>query len=299
MGYLAQRKKQMRTDFIFKIMLFVLGLFSLIAFGNNTLAQFLNEWRFQYYLILSIMLLYALVGRFWIYAFLSLLLLIINFLVISSSVSLFMPNEKTTETVPFKIIYQKEPSVLLDTFEEATTKKADVIAILNPVADDINPVDLLPDSYHLVGGENSGSLTVSSEVPLKAGRILLGTGNNAVFVTVKIDDRPYTILSVDLKPVADDKIPEVLGYIENFVAAQDDPVIIIGDFATPAWTPVMGTFLNNTGLKIKNELISSFSNFFLPPTFYVIGYKNLYFENLRQLPQRDNPHASLQIKLKI
>ena len=46
MGYLAQRKKHIRTDFILKSLIVLLGLFSLIAFAENAPGQFFNQWRF-------------------------------------------------------------------------------------------------------------------------------------------------------------------------------------------------------------------------------------------------------------
>ena len=70
MGYLAQRKKKhIRTDFILKSLIVLLGLFSLIAFAENAPGQFFNQWRFQFYLLSLAVTLYALASRFFLYSF--------------------------------------------------------------------------------------------------------------------------------------------------------------------------------------------------------------------------------------
>ena len=51
MGYLAQRKKYMRTNFVLKSLLLLLTVFSVAAFGDNALGYFCNNWRFQFYLL--------------------------------------------------------------------------------------------------------------------------------------------------------------------------------------------------------------------------------------------------------
>ena len=53
MGYLAQRKKHLRTDFILKSLLVLLAFFSAAAFAGNAFGQFLNQWRFQFYLLVG------------------------------------------------------------------------------------------------------------------------------------------------------------------------------------------------------------------------------------------------------
>ena len=84
MGYLAQRKKHLRTDFILKSLLVLLAFFSAAAFAGNTFGQFLNQWRFQFYLLSLLVMFYALFNRFFLYSFLALLLLLLNFFVVSS-----------------------------------------------------------------------------------------------------------------------------------------------------------------------------------------------------------------------
>ena len=77
MGYLAQRKKHLRTDFILKSLLVLLAFFSAAAFAGNTFGQFLNQWRFQFYLLSLLVMFYALFNRFFLYSFLALLLLLL------------------------------------------------------------------------------------------------------------------------------------------------------------------------------------------------------------------------------
>ena len=94
MGYLAQRKKHLRTDFILKSLLVLLAFFSAAAFAGNAFGQFLNQWRFQFYLLSLLVMFYALFNRFFLYSFLALLLLLLNFFVVSSSVPVLFSGGK-------------------------------------------------------------------------------------------------------------------------------------------------------------------------------------------------------------
>lgn len=44
---------------------------------------------------------------------------------------------------------------------------------------------------------------------------------------------------------------KALGYVNAFVAAEDDPVIIFGDFGMTAWSPAFGRFLASNRLEVK------------------------------------------------
>ena len=68
-----------------KSLLVLLAFFSVAAFAGNAFGQFLNQWRFQFYLLSLLVMFYALFNRFFLYSFLALLLLLLNFFVVSSS----------------------------------------------------------------------------------------------------------------------------------------------------------------------------------------------------------------------
>lgn len=140
---------------------------------------------------------------------------------------------------------------------------------------------------------------VSSRPPRSAGRIGLGGGRSAAFVSLEIGGRGYVFLSFDLSGMSRRNKEKALGYVNAFVAAEDDPVIIFGDFGMTAWSPAFGRFLASNRLEVKNDLFSRFANLLMPPTQYVVGYRNLEFAGSRHLPRLGNRSAPSLIRLKI
>ena len=298
MGYLAQRKKHIRTDFILKSLIVLLGLFSLIAFAENAPGQFFNQWRFQFYLLSLAVTLYALASHFFLYSFLALLLMLLNFFVVSSSVPVLFSGGSLPKTAPLSFVYQRQTSSLLDIFETAAGRRAAVLAVVNPLLGGSKAAELMPKDYHLAGNVENGSFMVTSEKPLGAGRINLGGHNTAAFAAIEIKGRKYVFLSLDLSRQTPAEREQALGYVNNFVASQDDPVIIFGDFGIPAWAPAFGRFLDSSGLEVKNDLFSLLRNVIFPPTWYITGYRNLEFDGSRRLPRRDNRFAPVLFRLK-
>ena len=299
MGYLAQRKKHLRTDFILKSLLVLLAFFSVAAFAGNAFGQFLNQWRFQFYLLSLLVMFYALFNRFFLYSFLALLLLLLNFFVVSSSVPVLFSGGEGKGKTAFGMIYQPRPSSLLDIFETADRRRADLLAVIDPVLNGVSLSGLVPAGYHLADNDEGKSFMVSSRPPRSAGRIGLGGGRSAAFVSLEIGGRGYVFLSFDLSGMSRRNKEKALGYVNAFVAAEDDPVIIFGDFGMTAWSPAFGRFLASNRLEVKNDLFSRFAHLLMPPTQYVVGYRNLEFAGSRRLPRLGNRSAPSLIRLKI
>ena len=117
-----------------------------------------------------------------------------------------------------------------------------MLAVVNPLLGGSKAAELMPKDYHLAGNVENGSFMVTSEKPLGAGRINLGGHNTAAFAAIEIKGRKYVFLSLDLSRQTPAEREQALGYVNNFVASQDDPVIIFGDFGIPAWAPAFGRF---------------------------------------------------------
>ncbi len=298
MGYLAQRKKHIRTDFALKSLLFLLAVFSIVAFAGNTFCQFLNQWRFQFYLLSLLIMVYALSNRFFLYAFLGGLLFLLNFFVVSSSASVFLSGSGG-EGRAFRLLYQREPQSLFETLKSTSEKKADLLAVINPPkSDTVLPV-LTPPGYYLASDNKNDSFMVSAVRPQTAGRIDLGGSNKAAFIRLRIENKDYVFLSLDLSAFDRSEKEKALEYINAFVAAEDDPVIIFGNFGMTAWSPAFSRFLSDNGLEVKNSLFSLLTNIILPPTDYVVGYRNLQVDGCRKLDRKENNFAPLLFKLKI
>lgn len=299
MGYLAQRKKHLRTDFILKSLLVLLTLFSVAAFSCGAFGWFVNQWRFQFYLLSLWVMIYALMNRFYLYSFLGLLILLLNFFVVSSAAPVLFSGGEAKEGQSFTVIYQKEPSALADVLAITAKKHADLLALINPAVDNISLSSLLPKGYYAASNGKGGSFAVSSLSPGKAGRINLGGANSAAFVNLAISGRNYVFISFDLSAQTRSEKEKALDYISSFVAAEDDPVIIFGNFGMTAWSPAFGKFLAENRMEVKNDLFSQFLNLITPPTDYIVGYRNLEFVGSCRLPRGDNRYAPLMFRLKI
>ncbi len=298
MGYLAQRKKHIRTDFALKSLLFLLAVFSIAAFAGNTFCQFLNQWRFQFYLLSLLIMFYALLNRFFLYAFLGGLLFLLNFFVVSSSAPIFLFGSGGEGRV-FRLLYQREPQSISEILGTAVGKKADLLAIINPQKSNIVLSALLPPGYYLASDSKNDSFMVSAIRPETAGRINLGGSNNAAFIRLRIENKDYVFLSIDLSVSSRVEKEKALEYINTFVATEDDPVIIFGNFGMTAWSPAFSRFLNGNGLEVKNSLFSLLTNIILPPTDYIVGYHNLQVNGCQMLDSKDNRIVPLLFKLKI
>ena len=88
MGYLSNKKHKARVNSSLKILTILFAFFTFIGFGENFLSQAIGDYRWQMYLILVAMFIYTFLHRYYIYMSFSLILVIINFFAISSSVAL-------------------------------------------------------------------------------------------------------------------------------------------------------------------------------------------------------------------
>lgn len=82
---------------------------------------------------------------------------------------------------------------------------------------------------------------------------------------------------------------------------QDDPVIVVGDFGEPSWSPEMKDFLSATQLKVKNRMILKSRrhrfNPFAVPQFYVLAFDNVGIISLdvERKPERKSPEVNVTL----
>lgn len=297
MGYWTQKKKYNRRRITIGILLIILTFFSLSSF----IFDGLNEWRFQFYLLSFITMIYAAFNRFFIYSFIAAILLLINFFVISSCTSIFLTSKdyKQEKERIISLIFQNETKDFLEIFEQTVNHKAKLLAVVNPKNNDINPSGLIPTNYFLSAGEQGGSFIVSKSMPISAGKLILSKDNSIIFARLKIEEKDYIFLSLDLSKLNKKQQKAALKHISSFILSEDDPIIIFGNFGMTAWNSLFIKFLTESGLKVKNNLLSLLPNLFLPPTNYVIGYKNMEFIDLKRLPKKENSYAPMLFELKV
>ena len=104
------------------------------------------------------------------------------------------------------------------------------------------------------------------------------------------------VLNIDFSNLKQEEVQTVYKNLEEFVLAQNLPLVIVGDFGMPTWMPAVKNFMINTGLEVKNRVIlsdgSQWFNPFTIPSINILGYKALglkHFERLEQSPSGSYP----------
>lgn len=123
----------------------------------------------------------------------------------------------------------------------------------------------------------------------RKGKIALSPKTGALFRTFEIHDRIFTLVNLDFAEVNSAELKTVFTNLTKFVLNQDEPVIIIGDFGIPSWSPLFRDFMIETGLQVKNYMVysdgeKSFS-FFNVPTVNVLGFDNIGIRSFDFLPE--------------
>ncbi len=298
MRYIEQKMKRKRVNFTLKLILIFLSVFSLYAFSGSLYGQNLNEWRFQFYLLSLWGILYSINYRFFWYSFLFLILWLLNFFVVSSSVSVIFSDtgNKRFETITLRL--QNAPKTWLEVIEAA--ENSDILAVINPEIKEERKIKIPEKLFLSEGNDESNSSFVITDYPQQmAGKINFDLRNSGVFAKIKIKDKEYMTIMFDWSDLGRKQINKAFEILNKFVSAQDNPIIIMGNFGTVAWNKKFSEFLSANGLKVKNPIMSSCKNLLLPTTEYVVGYPNLEFDE-DSFIQMENSHNDIwQSRLKI
>lgn len=145
--------------------------------------------------------------------------------------------------------------------------------------------------------EADGSALVngSGMVVLRSGRINIVPGNQAYYVSIDKNLHIFTIVSLDFAKLSVADRVLAMRHLTEFVHIQDDPVIVIGNFGMPAWSPVFKSFLQATGLHVKNRTLLSDTRhpftLFTVPSYYVLAFKNVGIVDLEMLELPDENYT--------
>lgn len=296
MRYIEQKMKLARVKFSLKTILIFLSVFSLWAFGEGSLGQYLNEWRFQFYLLGFWGIFYALNYRFFLYSFLFFVIWLLNFFVLSSSGPIFFSASVNPANEKITISLQTEPRTWLEIYE--ATEDTDILAVLNPEIKEERKIKI-PENLFLSEGNGNGSFVMSDCPQQAAGKINFGKNNSGVFVKTKIKDKEYMSIMLDWSDLSRKQKDKAFVTLNKFVAAQDCPIIILGNFGTVAWNKKFAEFLSANGLEIKNPIMTFVKNLFLPTAEYVVGYHNLEFDGGDFIKNENGHNPIWQCRLKI
>lgn len=128
------------------------------------------------------------------------------------------------------------------------------------------------------------------------GHIQLTPNLGAVFATVSIKDNIFTIVQVDFAKLELAEEELLFKNLADYVLAQDEPVIIFGNFGVPSWSQYFKEFLHQTSLEVKNRIIledlqHDFSLFNIP-SVNLVAYNNVGLAGIETVAAaKDKPAA--------
>lgn len=148
------------------------------------------------------------------------------------------------------------------------------------------------------GSQNYENIFSPEDVLLRRqGKLQLSPHISASFMSFEKFDRVFTIINVDFSEADYSEQKIAFNNLARFVENQDDPVVIVGDFGIPSWSPLFREFLIKTDLHVKNRILyTDGKRYFAPfivPTINVLGFDNIGIRRLKFIPE----DQSFDIKL--
>lgn len=295
MGYLSHKKKEERIDVFLNVALIATTLYSFFTLFDAGCAiwEHLCRWHFQYYLLMQALFLYALCQKRWGRSGLFALLILINFVSLSSTSNLFT-NISSDSNSELNIIYQNHSEEANSIIKQAYANDGEILALNT----DKELAPTYDDNYRLYH-EDAGmgpSLILSDIPPEQAGKVSFAPNRQASYIAITKNNQKMMVLNIDFSNLKKEEVQTVYKNLEEFVLAQNLPLVIVGDFGMPTWMPAVKNFMINTGLEVKNRVILSdgrqWFNPFTIPSINVLGYKALglkHFVRLDQSPSGSYP----------
>lgn len=276
MGYLANKKHLAFVTASLRTFLFLSAIITLFAFGKNNYGQFMNEYRWQLYLLLTIAFLYTLVKKMPILCLSFFILGSINFFCITSSINLFnfQPRQNT-----INILFENRGHNPLKVIDRITKTTPDIIAVTNSDLTDFDISDMLSENYTLLPAQNNENNFMLSKLKVeKSGRINLDKSHQAPFMCIEHEQDLITFIAVDFSDFSYKEIASALKKLSSFISDQDNPVVIFGNFNNVSWSYPLSSFVAKNGLVVKNSMFDNFRNLITPAHHYILGFEEGNFQ---------------------
>ena len=137
----------------------------------------------------------------------------------------------------------------------------------------------------------------------RMGTVRLAPGREAIFATFHKNRRRFTIIQLDLEHLTPDETSIIYNNLAEFVLSQDEPLVLIGNFGVPAWSPVFKNFLQKTSLEVKNRILFTdgkhIFNPFCIPTINVLAYKNVGIKSIEFQSRDKENNLPLRINFEL
>lgn len=124
---------------------------------------------------------------------------------------------------------------------------------------------------------------------LREGVVRLSPTASASFYSFDKAGQAFTLITFDFSKVKPKELPLTYENLAKFILGIDEPIVVAGDFAVSAWSPLMRDFLIKTGLNVKNRILLSEGhktiNFFNVPTVNLLGFDNIAIRKIEFSPK--------------
>ena len=295
-GYLAQKRYLARIRLLLALLICISTIITFGGYCHCSMGNWLNQYRFQSYIILLIAAAVAFLHRFWTYGGAALLLAVVNFLTISSAVSIVSSDSGDGYRV--NLVYQWQPAWPQATLQAAARQGAGIVVAVGNRQDAEQPI-FAKEGYFIPQG--FGRNFIAADLPADmAGQINFPRRAHAVFSQIPYSEGTVLLIGLDLSEMSRAETVESLTRLGDFIAGGSGvPVLVIGNFNLAAWDEEFGRFLEKSQLEVKNTLLDHWSNLLMPPHFYILGHRSAGVLSQRKLPRGSNPHSPYLYELKI
>ena len=269
MRYLETKKHQAHINTFLRFFTLISALTTFLAFGKNNFALVINEWRWQLFLVLIICFVYTAFRRFYAYMITFFVLLTVNYFAVSSVATLHASSQDGT-SVLFVDNHDDMPSL----FDFVTAELPNIVFVSKVDSLSFPRPGEIPEQYtflHSANSENSGFMLSRLGIE-QSGRINIG-GTYADFVKTNDEAKGVIYVAVDFSELSFSQIRAALNNLSTFVAEQDNPVVVFGNFNAVAWSAPMSKFIFKNNLTVKNGLWDNLRNIIIPQHYYILAYE--------------------------
>lgn len=299
MGYLSQKKKQNNARELLNISLSVLAVCCVILLGwrDSEVAAVIGHRLFQIYVYALIIMVYALVSRFYSHALGVFAVAFVLFLNIGMGGNLFF-SQKTGGLQTLNVLYQGDAENLYDIERQMLRNKVDVAGLNRRKSRLFNGGS---DEYNRSASPENLNMILTPHRIFRSGEVLVSAHNRVGFAEIAAGYERLIFLTLDFSETPRSELSSALKNLAEFINMQDLPVIVAGDFGIEAWSPVFLTFMEKTGLEVKNRIILSdgkrLFNPFRMPSLNILACKNVGIKKLSFLNAKHNLRRPLLIEL--
>jgi len=299
MGYLSQKKKQANVKELLNVSLGVLFICCILLFGwrESLLAAEVSHWLFQIYIFIFMVGVYGVLNRFYWRASILFIGVLVLFFYIGMGSNIFFSTQ-TDGKQQLNLLFQSESQYLDDINLQINKQNVDVAGLRRSNSQNFSGYT---GELNLSASIDDNNLMLTPHQILRSGEILLSSSGSAGFIDVQIKTNRLVLISLDLSKIPSSEQKTAFKNLAEFVNMQDFPVIVFGDFGVEAWAPIFLSFMEKTGLSVKNRIILSDGRYLLNPfnvpSINLLAYKDFGIDTIEFLKAKKNKNHPLLIKL--